>query len=105
MALGDANKPKEIVKTGYYGGEEGQNAAFNCYLLDLSINSGRDNPKAIGLEYCSNNGGVIWVDIVSEDSSGVSGPSTNRDSPGPARVEHIHIRGFGPGIALIRSQN
>uniref|UniRef100_A0A7C4LJ75 Rhamnogalacturonase A/B/Epimerase-like pectate lyase domain-containing protein n=1 Tax=Schlesneria paludicola TaxID=360056 RepID=A0A7C4LJ75_9PLAN len=99
--FGDATKPKPVVKTGCYDGETRQNAAFNCYFFDLTINTGRGNPGAIALDYCShNNGGVVRVDLVSEDGAGVAGLSMTRDSPGPALIQHVNIRGFDTGIAL-----
>lgn len=99
--FGDRSNPKALVKTGCYDGEKRQNAAFNCYLFDLTINTGRGNPGAIALDYCSNNnGGVIRVNLVSEDGSGVAGLSMTRDSPGPALVQHVTVRGFDTGIAL-----
>ncbi|HET6424586.1 MAG TPA: glycosyl hydrolase family 28-related protein [Planctomycetaceae bacterium] len=97
----DPARPKSLIKTGCYDGEARQNAAFNCYFFDLTINCGRGNPGAIGLDYCSNNnGGVIRVDILSEDGHGVTGLSMTRDSPGPALIQHLHVRGFDTGIAL-----
>ncbi len=97
----DPAKPKALIKTGCYDGEKRQNAAFNCYFFDLTINTGRGNAGAIGLDYCSNNnGGVVRVDIVSEDGAGVIGLSMKRDSPGPALIQHVRIRGFDTGIAL-----
>lgn len=99
--FGDPNAPKSVVKTGCYDGEQRQNAAFNCYFFDLAIHTGRGNPGAIGLDYCSNNnGGVVRVDVVSEDGEGVAGISMMRDSPGPALIQHVRVTGFDTGIAL-----
>ena len=99
--FGDRKKPKAVVKTGCYDGEKRQNAAFNCYFFDLTINTGRGNPGAIALDYCSNNnGGVVRVDLKSEDGAGFAGLSMTRDSPGPALVQHVSVYGFDTGIAL-----
>lgn len=99
--FGNPSEPKAVVKTGCYDGEKRQNAAFNCYFFDLTINTGRDNPGAIALDYCSNNnGGVVRVDLLSEDGAGVAGLSMTRDSPGPALIRHVRVRGFDTGVAL-----
>lgn len=99
--FGDPARPKAMVKTGCYNGEERQNAAFNSNFFDLTLNTGQDNPGAIALDYCSNNnGGVVRVDLISEDGKGFTGLSMTRDSPGPALIQHVRIRGFDTGIAI-----
>jgi hypothetical protein len=97
----DPARPRALLKTGCYDGERRQNAAHGCYCFDLTLNIGRGNPGAIGLDYCSNNtGAVVRVDIVSEDGAGVAGLSMTRDSPGPALIQHVSVNGFDTGIAL-----
>lgn len=99
--FGDPAAPKSWIKTGCYDGEQRQNAAFNCYFFDLTLDTGRGNPGAVALDYCSNNNGAVTrVDIVSGDGAGVAGLSMRRDSPGPALVRHVRVRGFDTGIAL-----
>ncbi len=97
----DREKPRALVKTGCYDGEARQSAAFNCYFFDLTLNVGRGNPGAIGLDYCANNNGAVArVDLISEDGAGVTGLSMLRDSPGPALIQHVRVRGFETGIVL-----
>lgn len=99
--FGDRARPKSFIKTGCYDGQSRQNAAFNCYFFDLAIDTGSGNPGAVALDYCSNNnGGVVRVDIRSGDGAGVAGLSMRRDSPGPALVRHVSVRGFDAGITL-----
>ncbi|MBX9627209.1 MAG: glycoside hydrolase family 55 protein [Gemmataceae bacterium] len=99
--FGDGKKPKPVVKTGCYGGEERQNAAHNCNFFDLTIHTGKGNAGAVALDYCSNNNGaVVRVDLASGDGAGVAGIAMLRDAPGPALVQHVRVQGFDTGIAL-----
>lgn len=96
----DASAPRAITKTGCYDGEQTQNAAHSCYLFDLTLDTGRENPGAIGLDFNShNNGAVVRVDIVSGDGAGVAGLNLTRD-PGPCLIQHVRIEGFDSGIRI-----
>ncbi len=87
------NQPKPIIKTN------GGNAAFRNFFRDLTINTGNNNPGAVGIDYISNNrGAIINVAIKSEDGKGKTGLSMIRQWPGPSLIKYLTVEGFDYGI-------
>jgi hypothetical protein len=91
----DPNQPKALIRT-----KQG-NAAFRNYIRDLTINTGKGNPAAIGIDYISNNRGAIEeVTIRSGDGAGKAGLAMIRPWPGPALIKNLYVEGFDYGIQV-----
>lgn len=89
----DKNKPKAAIAT-----KKG-NEAFRNFFRDLTVNTGSENPGAVGIDYVSSNrGAIINVTIKSEDGSGKTGLSMTRKWPGPSLIKHFTVEGFDRGI-------
>ena len=87
------SQPKSVIKTNK------GNAAFRNFFRDLTVNTGKNNPGAIGIDYISNNhGGIINVAIKSEDGAGKTGLSMIRQWPGPSLIKYLTVEGFDYGI-------
>jgi endoglucanase len=102
--FGDATKPKAMLMTGSIQGPGddatgGGNKAFRNYVMDLTIDTGRGNAGAIGIEWAASNWGSIKdVTIRSGDGAGHAGLSMRRNIPGPGYVNRVSIEGFDYGI-------
>lgn len=95
--FGDPEKPKILIwpKTG--------NEAFEERFLNLTIDVGSGNPGAIGMVYCSCNGGILKnVLIRSSDPNcaGAIGLEQNIGATGRSYVSDVEIVGFDVGINL-----
>jgi Pectate lyase superfamily protein/F5/8 type C domain len=105
--LVDANAPQPVLTTGFisfFNTEVGQEQTtadwFNNNISDLTIDIGRGNPGAKGLEFYSNNtGSVRNVKIVSRDGQGVIGLDLGHlDKNGPLLVKGLTVKGFATGV-------
>lgn len=94
---GDARKPKAMIWTGPKPAQR-----FHNGVEQLTIDSGRGNPGAIGLQFHANNTGkVMSVRIRSGDPSGagVFGLDMRFTSEiGPLLVKDLEVIGFDVGI-------
>ncbi len=101
-AKGFGNDAKNaVIRTGSENPdrEDGRgNQAFKHSVTNLTIDTGRGNPGAVGIDYAvSNHGTIEFVTIRSGDGSGKVGLQLTRD-PGPGLVKHVSIEGFDIGI-------
>jgi hypothetical protein len=95
----NAGAPKAVIKTS-----EGFHE-FNNYIKDLTVNVGSGNPGAIGIDFIANNtGGIINVEVKSEDRQGSTGISMMRSYPGPCMLKNISINGFDYAIKTGRAE-
>ena len=101
----DVEVPKAVFAVGYdwpYVGRTKRQRAGNVignYVFDLSIDSGNNNPAALGLDFhCNNHGAVENVAITSGDGSGHVGLDFKRGWPGPCLIKNVSIDGFDVGI-------
>jgi len=93
-AYGNAGIPRPILYTGLGYGR------WRNSIRDITINTGKGNPGAIGIRFNSNRQGVLRnVIIRSGDGSGVYGIDMGF-SPGigPLLVQNVKIYGFETGI-------
>jgi hypothetical protein len=91
----DPLNPRPMIQT------RSGNQAFGMYFKNLTINTGNNNPGAVGIDYITSNYGVIEnVRIVSPDGSGYSGVVMERDWPGPGLLKRVTIDGFKYGIRV-----
>jgi hypothetical protein len=89
----DAKAPKAVIETEY------GNMSFDQYIRNLTVNTGKNNPGAIGIDYISNNTGTLSdVTIKSEDGQGFTGLAMERPYAGPSLVKNVRIEGFDYGI-------
>lgn len=99
----DAKAPKAMIKTASQEdwGDGSGNEAFYNFVTDLTVNTGKDNPGAIGIDYIANNSGAIRnTTVVSGDGSGVVGISMVRHYPGPCFLKNVSVRGFDYGMKV-----
>ncbi len=82
------------------------NQAFKHSLINLTIDTGKGNPGAVGIDYAvSNHGTIEFVTIRSGDGSGKSGLQLTRE-PGPGscqtcRHRRLRCRNRGRRLALL----
>ena len=74
----DPARPKPVMHAAMpgnkYGNDSWANAAFDNYVLNLTIDTGKGNPGAVALRYTTHNQGVVEeVSLRSGDGKGVMG--------------------------------
>lgn len=99
----DATNPQAVLTLGFCGNEEQRRGSadwFNNNVADLTIETGRGNAGAIGLQFYSNNTGSLRdVVIRSGDGAGVIGLDLAYfDMNGPLLVKRLEVNGFDIGI-------
>ena len=94
-AFGDTSKPLGLFKMSY-----APEQAFRNGVRNLTIDTGKGNPGAIGMQfYASNQGGMHHVVIRSGDGQGRIGLDLNfSGNNGPLLVKDIRVSGFDVGI-------
>lgn len=116
---GDPEQPRAIIFTaaklldssGATGGgkdyiRKGEgNDAFMNFVENMTIDAGKGNPGAIGIDYLANNlGAVRNVRITAATDSGATGLALTRKWPGPALLKDIVIEGFDTGIDVAHTE-
>lgn len=75
------------------------NVATSNYCEGLTIDVGRGNPGAVGLDFYANNSGAVRdVKIVSGDGSGHAGLQLGHGNYSGVLVKRIQVRGFDHGL-------
>lgn len=115
---GDPRQPQAIIFTSskllaadprnggrdYLNKGEG-NDAYNNFIENITIDTGKGNNGAIGIDYLANNFGAIRnVIIKAEEGSGKTGISLERKWIGPALIKDVIITGFSTGISVAGSE-
>ena len=106
LGYGDPDNPKALIKTGSEHDKndnpEGKgNRAFRHSIVNLTLDTGKGNLGAIGIDYLANNRGTIKdVTIHSGDLQGIAGISMIRGWPGPALIKNVNIEGFDYGVKI-----
>jgi hypothetical protein len=107
--FGDPAKPRAMIITGSTGHGKGHdsriggwgNEAFQNTLMNFTVDTGKGNPGAIGVDFlASNRGGMYDIAIRSgaPDGSGVCGLDMSRPWPGPGLIKNVSVDGFDCGI-------
>lgn len=106
--FGDPASPKPVVMTASgddfnnYSDANGEgNQAFENSIRDLTIDVGRGNPGAVGVDYQVSNWGAIRnVTIRSSDPAGAGycGIRLERRDNGPGLIAGVTIEGFQYGV-------
>ncbi len=112
--FGDTAHPKAVILTAsglaymknprdggrdYLGRGEG-NEAFANTVENLTIDVGRGNPGAIGIDFLSNNVGAVRNVAISAAGGAAVGLSMTRRWPGPALISDVTITGFDVGVDI-----
>lgn len=95
--------PLGMVKTAGYSYAENGNSGFNNFIMNMTLDAGKDNPGACGVDFIGNNvSGIQNVTIRSQLSgnrrAGVAGIWMERRSSGPGLVKDVLIEGFDFGV-------
>jgi hypothetical protein len=81
------------------------NMAFHHNIFDMSFNTGKNNPGAVGIDYISSNVGSIKnITIVSGDGKGARGLDMTRQWPGPLLIKNVSVTGFDYGIHVAHAE-
>jgi hypothetical protein len=111
---GDASHPKAVIYTtsglkfnndprdggkDYLNKGEG-NEAFTNTIENLTVDVGRDNPGAIGIDYLANNEGVVRNVTIEAHGAAYVGLSMIRCWPGPGMISNVSIAGFDIGVDI-----
>jgi hypothetical protein len=108
--FGDAAKPKPLIISASQVDEKdvnhpffatgAGNKAFRNNLMDFTLDTGKGNDGAVGIDYVANNASSIKnVTIRSGDGRGQVGILFGRDHPGPFLLKNIFITGFDYGLS------
>lgn len=92
----DPKKPQAVMHGGGFGSADW----FHNYVQTLTIDTGKGNAGAVGLEFYSNNTGCLReVAITSGDGKGVIGLDlAHKDMNGPLLVRTVAVSGFATGV-------
>lgn len=83
-----------VIHTG-----DSTNTTFGKVIRNFTVNTGKNNPAAIGVMFCTSNyGQMMDINIVSEDGKGMCGLALAGAESGPGQVSDVFIKGFETGI-------
>jgi hypothetical protein len=100
LGFTDPTQHKPVILV--FGGEKTAQAFYN-FIANLSIDVGRSNPGAVGINFINNNiGGIRDVTIRSSDPQrlGARGLLLTRPFPGPGLIKNLTIEGFDQGVRV-----
>lgn len=93
---GDEPKPVVSVMAG-----ERTNIAMSNYVEDLTIDTGRGNPAAVGLDFYANNTGCVRnVALRCPDGAASRGLMLGHSNWSGILLKHIEIEGFQTGLHI-----
>jgi hypothetical protein len=99
-AQGKDMKPYKLIDTQVvvHTGDS-TNTTFGKVIRNFTVNTGKNNPAAIGVMFCTSNyGQMMDINIVSEDGKGMCGLAMAGAESGPGQVSDVSIKGFATGI-------
>lgn len=109
------NQPRPVISTGFDPDLNRKSPEFQASQVaqrfgnsvrNLTINTGRKNPGAEGLNFVANNQGAVRsVKIISGDGRGTTGLALTHGEVGPLLAEDVEIVGFDYGILTNNSIN
>ena len=94
----DREAPRGVLYCRRYSGESHDNVSHSNFVYNLTLDTGADNPGAIGIDFNSHNGGGVSNVRIVDGGNSLTGLSLERDSPGPSLISDVEIRGFDVGI-------
>ncbi len=100
----DPKKPKPMIVTGSQypkSKDGGGNTAFRNSIINMTLDLGKDNAGAVGVDYlASNTGSIRDVTIRAAEGSGWCAIRMERRWPGPALIKNVLIEGCDYGIRI-----
>ena len=104
--FGDDRAPRAVIQTGSSGSDghktytQGEgNEAFENHLRDFTVDIGKANAGAVGIDYqVSNCGAMRRITLRSGDGSGYCGINLTRRDNGPGLLKDVRVEGFRFGI-------
>jgi len=100
--------PQAVIDTASNNASDARgsgNQAFDNFIFDLTVDVGRGNPGAVGIDYMANNRGAIRNVVVRAPSgSGQTGIAMTRPWPGPCLLQDVRVVGFGVGIKVTQPE-
>ncbi|MBX9681082.1 MAG: hypothetical protein K2X38_20180 [Gemmataceae bacterium] len=102
----DRAKPKPMLVASSTPGPAGSEKFVNGssianWLIGFTLDTGRGNPGAKGIEFHSNNmGSLVDIHIRSGDGAGYAGLDLTRRDCGPALYKNVTIDGFDVGVSI-----
>ena len=103
----DRAKPQPLIITGSTGHGQGHdmrkggfgNEAFRNTLMNFTVDTGKGNPGASGVDFLASNRGTMEeVTVKSGDGAGYCGLDLGRAWPGPALIKNVSVDGFEIGL-------
>ncbi len=97
--FGDPSNPRSVLQMSTVRTDA---TAFRNQVSDLTIDTGKNNPGAMGLAFRASNWGMVQrVHIRSSDDNkrGVAGLSLDSPLNGPFTVKHLVVDGFDYGVS------
>ncbi|MDL5045302.1 glycoside hydrolase family 55 protein [Oscillatoria amoena NRMC-F 0135] len=104
--FGDASKPLAFIHARHPQQQGEQN--MHMYVQHLTIEIGRGNPGAIGLEYHTNNTGAVkdvTIRAIDPSSPGAVGLACNEWEVGPGNARYVTVENFRTGIQMHKIGN
>ena len=99
----NAASPKAMIKTETYGNET--NTGFDNSISNMTIDTGTNNPGAIGIDFLGNNvANIRNVTITASAGSGADGLVLTREYPGPCMIESLTVNGFSTGVLISQEE-
>ena len=111
----DSSHPTAVIYTAsntgntdptspYFNADGGGNEAFRNHIMNLTVNTGSNNPGAIAIDYMANNNTRLSdVTLTSGDGGGVYGLNIQRGFPGPMLIKNLTVTGYATAIAVSNS--
>jgi len=107
-AFADKAKPLAMIYTGSTDHSQVQvraggigNEGFQNTLMNFTVDTGKGNAGAIGINFLASNRGTledVTVRSGDPDKIGICGVDTSRWCPGPALVKNVSVDGFDWGL-------
>lgn len=104
----DPKKPRPVISTGFDPDLDPNSKEFKASRVaqrfgnsvrNLTINTGKNNPGAEGLNFVANNyGATRSVRIISGDGKGTTGLALTHGEVGPMLIEDVEVVGFDYGV-------
>jgi len=102
-AFSNPNNPRAVIKTGSEQNTKSNpsgsgNRAFRHSIYNMTIDVGRGNSGAVGIDYLANNRGAIEDISIRSSGEGFAGFLMKRYGPGPALIKNATVEGFDYGV-------
>jgi hypothetical protein len=94
----DGPNPKAVVQFNRSGGS---NMGMSNYFEELTVDTGKENPSAVGVDFFANNSGAVRnVRVRSGDGQGRAGLMINRGGYSGILLKTVQVEGFDYGLDL-----